>query len=112
MFIGASLQGLYHNAYPVLVPPKAQVTSETSLTVIPNPLTKEATFTLYVHEQCTVSIDLFNSVGQKLQNISRQSCTKGMQQIQWTPSGIESGVYYYLLTAGEHSARGKVIYNR
>ncbi|MCB9058314.1 MAG: family 16 glycosylhydrolase [Calditrichae bacterium] len=60
-----------------------------------NPLTK---IEFYLAENANVQIDIFNTAGQLIKNLTTQKMVKGQHAVTFNGSSLASGVYYYRLT--------------
>ncbi len=70
----------------------------------PNPCNNKTQFSYFLPEGCLVTLSIFDMLGNviSIQNINYQS--KGKHEIVFDASALQSGIYFYKLTAGEHSA--------
>ncbi len=71
-----------------------------------NPVT-EIQFVVPVSE--IVNISLFNLLGQKIKELINKSLEAGSHSIDVNLDGLNSGIYLYKITAGEHTAVKKMI---
>jgi hypothetical protein len=80
-----------------------------SCKVYPNPLTANATFRFYLAEDSQVTLDLYNSTGQRIAQPASGLQLKGEHNVQWNAEGLPAGIYYYALRTGKQASTGKII---
>jgi hypothetical protein len=56
-----------------------------------------------------VDLSIYNLVGQKIATLVREKQQAGSYQVEWDASSFASGVYYYVITAGEFRDVKKMI---
>jgi acyl-[acyl carrier protein]--UDP-N-acetylglucosamine O-acyltransferase len=76
--------------------------------VSPNPFTTTTTLSYTLSKPSSVIIRIFNSQGQKVDEIV-QDQLKGTQQVLWNAEGLPAGIYYYRIQAGEQVGGGKMV---
>jgi len=85
--------------------------------VFPNPARQEITIGFQTDQKMDVSLDIFNSSGQRIKTLLRnKSIEKGQHLIKWNgndDSGkvVPDGLYFYRLIAGEQFA-GRIVIMR
>lgn len=82
--------------------------SNLAIYVYPNPGPSPITFKYSLEEPSAVHLAIFSSTGRLVDQLLA-SQSKGMQQLTWTNEGLPPGMYFYHLTAGERSAKGKMV---
>ncbi len=75
----------------------------------PNPFNPSTTIKFFLPRSGNVSLKIYNLLGQEIASIIAGYKTTGEYEINWTPTGLASGVYLYRLTTGEFSAVKKLI---
>lgn len=76
--------------------------------VYPNPLTFNTSITYKLEDLSTVTIAIFNSQGQLIDEIIQKQA-KGHQKIQWNAEGLPAGMYYYIIQAKNMIESGKML---
>ncbi|MFH0733432.1 MAG: C25 family cysteine peptidase [bacterium] len=66
----------------------------------PNPFNPSTTINFSIPEKSNVSIKVFNSLGQIIEELVNSSYEPGFYSIQFNPANYSSGVYYYQMHAG------------
>lgn len=78
-----------------------------SLRAYPNPFTSELKLEYAVSSPCQVTLELFNSLGQRVARIEQDHVTPGTHLAVFNPAGMGDGVYYF--KAGTSHDRSTVI---
>ncbi len=65
----------------------------------PNPFNPSTTISFLLPVDADVKIDLFNTLGQKVNEILNTKMNGGSHTITFDASGLSSGIYYYTMTA-------------
>jgi flagellar hook assembly protein FlgD len=55
---------------------------------------------------------VYNVAGQLVQTLVDEQKDSGLHSVEWDARGIASGVYFYRLTAGDHSSAKKCVIAR
>ncbi|UCE18650.1 MAG: T9SS type A sorting domain-containing protein [Gemmatimonadota bacterium] len=88
-----------------LVKPEVQVPSEYSLAQnYPNPFNPVTTIEYTLPEAAKVRVEVYNVLGQVVDVLVDSEQEGGYHAVQWDASDMASGVYFYLLTAGDFTA--------
>jgi hypothetical protein len=66
-----------------------------SLSAYPNPFTSELKLEYTVRNPCQVTLELFNSLGQRVARIEQDHVTPGTHLAVFNPAGMGDGVYYF-----------------
>jgi len=75
----------------------------------PNPFNPATTFNFELPQAENVTIDIFNSLGQKIETLVNERMASGSHEVVWTASGQPSGSYFYTIKAGQYSETKKMI---
>ncbi|QQS37455.1 MAG: hypothetical protein IPM56_05735 [Ignavibacteriales bacterium] len=65
----------------------------------PNPFNPSTKIKFLLPADADVSINLFNTIGQKISEIVNTEFSAGVHEINFNASGLSSGVYYYTMNA-------------
>jgi len=76
--------------------------------IFPNPFTISTTIEYSLNTPQRVKITFSDSFGRVVDKII-QNQPQGLQKIVWTPEGLNEGIYYYRLEAGDQKKSGKII---
>jgi len=74
----------------------------------PNPFTTSTTLSYELNQPETVSMSIYNHLGQLIYQ-SQENQQQGKQQLIWNAEKFADGIYYYRLQAGEQAANGKMV---
>jgi hypothetical protein len=82
-----------------------------SVTAYPNPFTDKVTFSISSTVSGKASLDVYNILGQKVQNVYQGYLFAGKAQIveYKAPSSIYKSTLIYILRVGNEQVNGKVI---
>ncbi len=86
--------------------------TENSLVVsncYPNPTHGTTTLTISLRDAGSVALEIYNLTGQKVMEIPATKMAKGVNTITFDASALNSGVYFYTVTAGTESISKKMI---
>lgn len=75
----------------------------------PNPFNPATTINFTLPTPQNVSLDIFNSAGEKVATIVNESLQAGYHSINFNASKLSSGVYFYSIKAGDFVAVRKMI---
>jgi hypothetical protein len=78
-------------------------------TAYPNPFTGKSTFSVYLPEEQNLNVELFNALGQKVQNIYSGSLAKGIHDFIIDGNGLTDGMYIFKVTGDGFVESGKVV---
>ena len=76
----------------------------------PSPFSTYTDIEFYIGEPDLVSLEIFNSCGQKINTLVRDIFPEGKNNIRWYPGNLESGVYYSRLTTGRTTETIKLLF--
>ncbi len=69
----------------------------------PNPFNPATTLKFTIAREEHVAIDIFNSLGQKVETLVDSRLASGSHEVVWDASGQASGLYFYMLKAGQRT---------
>lgn len=76
----------------------------------PNPFNPKTTIKFSIPEATKVTLKIYNSLGQEIASLIKGvELRAGLHEINFDASGLQSGVYYYKITAGEFSDTKKMV---
>jgi serine protease len=74
----------------------------------PNPFNPATSIQYSVSEYSTVTIRIYNILGEEVASLFNGTRQRGTYTIDWNASGLPTGVYFYRMDAAGHDASGKV----
>lgn len=75
----------------------------------PNPFNPETKIEFMAPEQSSISIDIFNTLGQKVDEIKNYEAFQGRNSVSWKPAqNLSSGVYIYSIRYRSANSQGSV----
>jgi hypothetical protein len=78
----------------------------------PNPFNGQTIIKYNLLGQSTVSIDIFDILGRKMETLEEGIMPAGEHQMIWDASGQSSGIYFYRIKAGDYSETKRMLYLR
>jgi hypothetical protein len=75
----------------------------------PNPFNTSVSIACSLPYESTVEIDIYNLLGQKIENIVSETLPAGGNKAVWHANDIPSGIYFYKINAGASYTTGKMI---
>ncbi|MGH2575415.1 MAG: T9SS type A sorting domain-containing protein, partial [Ignavibacteria bacterium] len=75
----------------------------------PNPFNPSTAIIFSAPKISNIKIKIFNVLGEEIKTLVDGSFEKGVHTVQWNASGLNSGVYFYTLTAEEYTDTKKMI---
>ncbi|MGA3245418.1 MAG: T9SS type A sorting domain-containing protein [Bacteroidota bacterium] len=75
----------------------------------PNPFNPSTTIRYDLPKSATVSLNIYNTLGQVVTTLVNEHKEPGSYQVQWNVSSVPSGIYFYRLQAGEFVEAKKAI---
>jgi hypothetical protein len=76
----------------------------------PNPFNPTTKINYELQITNEIDLSVYNVLGQKIATLVSKKQSAGSHQVEWDASGFASGVYYYVLKAGEfHQVRKMVL---
>jgi len=67
----------------------------------PNPFNPVTTIRYGLPKKEYVNLTIYNALGQKVLTLVNDTKPAGFHQIQWNASGVGSGIYFYIIQAGD-----------
>lgn len=67
----------------------------------PNPFNPSTSISFALPEARNVSLEVYDSMGRKLQTLTRERMSAGEHSIQFSGENLSSGIYFYRLQAGD-----------
>ena len=74
----------------------------------PNPFNPTTTFAFQIPNGGAWTVDIYNVTGQRVETMSGVS-ESPFVSVEWDASGLASGIYFYKVSAGDHSATMKAV---
>jgi hypothetical protein len=78
-------------------------------TCYPNPLRRETAIQYTLTTETTVSLVIFNQLGQQIGTLVDERQQPGKHQVLWNAEGQSPGIYYHRLQAEGHQTTGKMV---
>lgn len=75
----------------------------------PNPFNPSTTIRFSLREAGYAKLQIFNTLGQEVAILISRELQAGSHNVQWNPSSIPSGIYFYRLQAGQFTESKKLI---
>ena len=89
--------------------PSVEETNTMKCNVYPNPMNTSAVIQYYLTEDSHVTLEIFNSTGQKIMQPVNDHQIKGSHDVQWNAEGLPAGIYYVQLKTGNQLMTKKII---
>ena len=80
------------------------------LTSFPNPFNPVNNIVFKLDSRSFIDISIFNTNGEKIYTILRETKNPGLHQIQWKPTNLSSGSYFLQISNGTNQQTKKVIF--
>ena len=97
------------NFFDILRLPEVEESNTISCNVYPNPMNANAEIQYYLTEDSDVTMEIYNSTGQKIMQPVNDHQTKGAHDVQWNAEGFPAGVYHLRLKTGNQLVTKKII---
>ena len=78
----------------------------------PNPFNSSTTICFYIPKPILVNLAIYNSLCKKVTTLINKNMEAGIRCIDWNPSELHNGNYYYKLETSEFSETKKLILNK
>jgi hypothetical protein len=75
----------------------------------PNPLSVSTTFEYFLACDSYVTLTVFDREGREISRLAEGKQNAGVHFVNYTPTSVESGIYFYRLTTGSGSHTGKMV---
>jgi len=75
----------------------------------PNPFNPTTTINFSIAEPCQVSLSVFNMAGQQVATLVNSDLSAGTHSVNFDGSNLTSGIYFYMLQAGDFTATHKMV---
>ena len=75
----------------------------------PNPFNPTTTIKYQIPEKSYVTLKLFNVIGREVATLVNEVKSKGNYEVEFNGSSITSGIYFYIITAGNFVQTKKMI---
>jgi hypothetical protein len=75
----------------------------------PNPFNPSTTIHYALPERSTVSLTIYNSLGEKVSILVEEAQEPGYHDVKFDGTALASGVYFYRIQAGDYVATKKLI---
>ncbi len=75
----------------------------------PNPFNAGTTIEYHLPKSATVSLKVYNVIGQLVETLVNQQKEAGFHKATWNASHVGSGLYFYKITTGEYSEVKKLM---
>jgi hypothetical protein len=93
----------------VLVEDNELAPNSISINNFPNPFNSSTVIQYTIPEESNISLDLYNSIGEKIYNLSDGFKRAGEYELYLNASSLTSGVYFIVLRASEHYFSHKIL---
>lgn len=95
------------NEEPTVIKKSESVVS--LLNAYPNPVSSNATFAFELKESSVVSLKVFNSLGELVQDVASGSFPQGAHQLNWSVDNVPAGIYYYTFESAGERLQQKIV---
>lgn len=106
------LSGIEFNESEFVVGIEESISSNGKVSIsqnYPNPFSKETAVTVTLKESATVSLEVFNAIGQKVIALTPQELTSGTHTLKIDGMNLTSGMYFYTVKTGNTFVTRKMI---
>jgi hypothetical protein len=103
---------LWHSTTPVIIGEIPETkNNEIQVKVYPNPVHDRAQFEFLLPASGRVKLEIFNSVGQRVEILVDGTMDRGRHSVSWSPDNLPPGIYFYRLSASgrQMTSDGKLI---
>jgi len=76
----------------------------------PNPFNMTTEIIFGLKKECFVQLNIFNSIGEKINNIVNKRMRPGIHKVHFNANGLASGIYYYRISTDEFSSVKKMLF--
>ena len=75
----------------------------------PNPFNPTTTISYTMPENGHVELEIYNSLGQKIETLINKTMQAGIHQITWNAQNVPSGIYFYKIVINNFSQMNKMV---
>lgn len=75
----------------------------------PNPFNPTTTITLMIHQSAMVKLEVYSTIGQKMETLLNEFMPKGEHKIVFRANHLPSGIYYYKMRADGYEQIRKMV---
>ena len=75
----------------------------------PNPFNPRTVISYQLSVISEVDLSIYNLLGQRVATLVNERQNAGSHQVEWDASGFTSGIYYYMIRAGEFKSVKKMM---
>ena len=75
----------------------------------PNPFNPSTTISYSMPEKGFVKLDIYNSIGQKIETLVNKELQAGIHKVAWNAQNVPSGIYFYKINVNSFSQTNKMI---
>jgi hypothetical protein len=93
----------------VSVPDGENLPSSISINNFPNPFNNSTIIRYTIPKSDYISLDLFNTIGEKIENVSDGYRSAGEYEVYWNANLLTSGVYFIILRTSEYIYSHKIL---
>lgn len=79
------------------------------LPAAPNPFRTATSIRFVLPREAHATLDVFDLLGRHVARLADERFAAGLHRIQWEAADVPNGIYLYRVTAGGHSATGRVV---
>lgn len=76
----------------------------------PNPFNPKTTIKFDLTHNVFVTIKIYDLLGREIENLVNQYMTAGQKTVEFTPTNLASGIYFYRITAGDFREVKRMVY--
>ena len=105
----ASTATLAQQNFIVSVEEKGVIPNSISVNNFPNPFNNSTVIQFVIPEEGNISLDLYNSLGEKIENLSDGFKIAGEYEVYLNGNSLASGVYFIILRTSEHIYSHKIL---
>ncbi|GEM_PF-3637387 len=75
----------------------------------PNPFNAHTVIRFAVPEDCHVTLDVYNILGQEVASLFDENVAAGYYSVNWNATSLPSGAYFYKFTAGAYQSAKRLL---
>ncbi len=112
LYVGSRGSGVWKRPLSDFVGIKEITNPVTNLKVFPNPFSNTTTFTYTLKENQKVNLSVYDITGRIVNQLVNENQMQGEHTLSFNAAGLQAGVYYYRLEAGDEVSTGKLILSK